>query len=86
MMTVAGKDRPRRYDTFHGTTSELRIYDGTFEVELREARTAKVVETKTFTGTSAACPGSYKFKGSADQRILAIAPKFRDWVTEVSKR
>lgn len=87
VMCVTGKpEKKKRGCTFYGTKSELGIYDGTFEVELREARTAKVVETKTFTGTSAACPGSYKFKGSADQRILTIAPKFRDWVTEISKR
>ena len=87
VMCVTGKpEKKKRGCTFFGTTSELGIYDGTFEVELREARTAKVVETKTFTGTSAGCPSSYKFKGPADQRILTIAPKFRDWVTEVSAR
>lgn len=87
VMCVTGKpEKKKRSCTFLGTTNELGIYDGTFEVELREARTAKVVETKTFTGTSAGCPGSYKFKGPADQRILTIAPTFREWVTEVSAR
>ena len=87
VMCVTGKPAKKKGSCdYLGTTSLLGIFDGTFDVELREARTAKVVETKTFTGTSAGCPDTYKFKGSADERILTIEPAFRTWVAEVAAR
>lgn len=52
----------------------LEVYDGDVEVAVREAKTGKLVETKTFKGTSSGCPYSHKFFGNPDKRILKVEP------------
>lgn len=87
VMCVTGKPETKKASCdYLGTSSLLGIYDGTFQVELREARTGKIVETKTFTGTAGGCPDSYKFKGANDERIMMIEPAFRTYVQEVAAR
>jgi hypothetical protein len=84
---VTGKPATKKGSCdYLGTTSLLGIYDGTFDVELREVRTGKVVETKTFSGTSSGCPDTYKFKGTNDQRIMKIEPAYRTWIQSVAER
>jgi hypothetical protein len=60
----------------------LELYDGDFEVTLRESRTGKVVETKTFTGSSSAyCPELHKFWGTTDRMMAKIDSSFGKWLT-----
>lgn len=62
----------------------LELYDGDFEVTLRESRTGKVVETKTFAGTSSPyCPELHSFWGDTDRMMSKIDPAFAKWLTKL---
>ncbi|NUO52399.1 MAG: hypothetical protein HOV80_26425, partial [Polyangiaceae bacterium] len=55
----------------------LEMHDGEFEVSMFEAMTGKLVEKKTFKGTSSGvCPFSYKFYGDRDQIMQKIDPSY----------
>jgi hypothetical protein len=87
VMCVTGKPEVKKKSCdYLGTTNRLGTYDGSFDVELREAQTGKVVEKKTFKGASSGCPDTYKFKGPDDQRILTIEPKFRKYEQSIAAR
>ena len=59
----------------------LDLYAGSFDVVVREARTAKVIATKSFKGSSGYCPSSYTFDGARSKKwMTSIDPSFKPWL------
>jgi len=78
---TAKPERKRQSCDFYDKTLEL--YDGEFEVVVREARTAKVVETKSFAGTAGYCPSSHRFGSARTKKWMsAIDPSFKEWAAK----
>jgi len=62
----------------------LELSSGDFQVEVREARSGKVVEKKTFPGTSAGCPASYAFFNNVDKVMTKVSPTFGAYIKQLS--
>lgn len=78
---VTGIPKKKRQACDFDSGKVLTIYDGVFEVRLIEARTGKLVETKTFKGTSpGGCPDLHKFWGSNDDEITRVEPGLRKYI------
>lgn len=77
---VTGQPAKKVRDCSFSSGSVLELYDGEVEVALREAHTAKIVETKKFKATAGDCPFSYKFFGSKDTWFGKIDPSFAAWI------
>lgn len=62
----------------------LETHDGEFEVEVYEAATRKLVEKKSFKGSSPrGCPVLHKFWGQRDKRMTRIEPAFRQYLEKL---
>jgi hypothetical protein len=82
MCVTAKPEKKKQSCDFYDRTLEL--YDGEFEVVAREARTAKIIETKTFKGTSGACPSVYTFGSATTKKWMsAIDPSFKEWAAKL---
>lgn len=62
----------------------LELSEGDFAVSVYEAHTGKLVETKTFPGTSGGCPASYEFFGSVDKVMTKISPQFGTYLQKLA--
>jgi hypothetical protein len=63
---------------------QLDVYAGEFEAELRDARTARVLETRRFQGKGSACPTLHTFNGSRDVVIPEIDASYAAWLLGLS--
>lgn len=76
---VTGKPMKKKADCDFTGGKVLEIHDGEIEVATYEAKTAKLVEKKTFKATSSGCPYTHKFFGARDKRMLKVEPAFQTY-------
>jgi hypothetical protein len=78
---VTGKPAKKKRSCKFMLGDVLETYDGELEVVLREARTGKIVETKSFKATSpGGCPATHKFWGKTDRIMKTVDPAFGKWL------
>jgi hypothetical protein len=80
---VTGKPQKKKAECPFIGGNVLELHDGEFEVALYEAATAKLVEKKSFKGSSSGCPGSHKFFGARDKVMTRIEPAFADYIKKL---
>jgi hypothetical protein len=79
---VTGKPEKKKKSCDYSSGKTLNLHDGQFEAKLFEAQTGKLVDTKSFKGTSpGGCPTLHKFWGSNDRVMTKIDPGFAKWLT-----
>ena len=69
---ITGQPKKKKRDCEFTSGKVLTVHDGEFEVKLLEARTGKLVETRTFKGTSSGCPTFHKFWGQHDDVLTKV--------------
>ncbi len=78
---ITGKPQKKKRDCTFTSGKTLLVHDGEFEVRLHEAKTGKLVETKSFKGTSpSGCPLTHKFWGSNDKVMTKVEPGLAKWI------
>ncbi|MEZ4221794.1 MAG: hypothetical protein R3B13_12755 [Polyangiaceae bacterium] len=81
---VTGKPLKKRRDCKFMNGNVLELYDGEVEVAVYEAKTAKLVEKKSFKASSpGGCPWSHKFWGSRDTHLKKLDPGVQRYVDQL---
>lgn len=84
---VVGQPKKKKNDCEFTNSKVLGLYDGDFAVKVIEARTGKLVETKSFKGSSPqGCPMFHDFWGQRDEVMTQIEPAFGKYVATYEGR
>jgi hypothetical protein len=81
---VTGKPEKKTKDCEFTGGKVLELYDGQLEFSVREAATAKVVETKTFPATSNGCPLDHRFYNQRDKYLAEADKSARDYLAKLA--
>jgi hypothetical protein len=82
---IKGVPKKKKAECDFTSGKVLEMHDGEFEVSMFEAATGKLVEKKTFKGTSSGvCPFSYKFYGDRDKIMQRIEPAYLTYMATMT--
>jgi hypothetical protein len=81
---VTAKLKAKKKDCEFSSGNVLELHEGEFEVRLMEAHTAKLVETKSFKGSSpGACPVIHSFFEQREKEMLKVEPAFEKYLAKL---